>query len=81
LNVAYQTGLISLAGATGGSASISRSVAEIPSAIEELLDRIEQHYAVTLELPATAGKKVSVSLEAEGGPLVYRAGQSLEPSE
>lgn len=48
LNVAYQTGLISLATSTGGTASISRSVSEIPSAIDSLVDRIVGQYSLAL---------------------------------
>ena len=74
LNLAYQTGLIALAGATGGSATISRSIAEIPSAIGDLLDRIQAHYSVRVALPAKHPGKVSVTLEsAEGVPLTYRS--------
>jgi hypothetical protein len=73
LNVAYQTGLIALAGATGGSATISRSVSEIPSAIDELLDRIVGHYSVKLAVPDPK-KKINVILRTpQGNALIYRS--------
>ena len=79
LNVAYQTGLITLAGATGGSATISRSVAEIPSAIDELLDRILAHYSVRVALPPVHKTDVNLTLKtADGDPLTYRTEFVLE---
>jgi hypothetical protein len=80
LNVAYQTGLISLAGATGGTATISRSIAEIPSAIQDLLERIASHYSVKLSLPKGAAKRVTLTLEGPpGAPLNFRAQQGIGP--
>ncbi len=74
LNQAYQTGLISLANATGGSATISRSIAEIPTSIDQLLDKIVGHYSVKVALPDPDANKASVTLEApEGVTLDYRS--------
>lgn len=74
LNLAYQTGLISLANATGGSATISRSIAEIPASIDQLLDRIVDHYSVKVALPDPDANKASVTLEAPAGvTLDYRS--------
>lgn len=73
LNNAYQTGLLALAGSTGGSAIVSRSVAEIPSAIGEVMDRITAHYSVGVTIPTGAKSEVAVKLEARpGGPLTHR---------
>jgi len=74
LNVAYQTGLISLATSTGGTASISRSVSEIPSAIDALLDRIVGHYSLALAMPLDpALKKLNVTVGTPTGlRLDYR---------
>lgn len=77
LNVAYQTGLIALAGATGGSATISRSIAEIPSAINELVDLIVGHYGVQVDVPAESSK-VGINLQSRsGGQLTYRTDYTL----
>ena len=75
LNLAYQTGLISLATSTGGTASISRSVSEIPSAIDSLVDRIVGHYSLALAVPLNPGlKKLNISLGTQNGRhLDYRA--------
>jgi hypothetical protein len=74
LNLAYQTGLISLAAATGGSATISRSVAEIPSGINQLLDRILAHYSVRVALPDPEVRQASIAFLAPGDmPLEYRS--------
>jgi hypothetical protein len=75
LNVAYQTGLISVATSTGGTASVARSVSEIPSAIDLLVDRIVGHYSWALTVPATTSlKKLYVRLATPNGRhLDYRA--------
>jgi hypothetical protein len=74
LNNAYQTGMLALAGATGGSAIVSRSVAEIPTAIGELMDRITAHYSVGVSVPSGSKSELAVKLEARpGGPLTHRS--------
>ena len=81
LNVAYQTGLMSLATSTGGAASISRSIAEIPSAIDSLVDRIVGHYSLSLVLPKQGGlKNLVVMLDTPTGlQLDYRAEYTVNP--
>jgi hypothetical protein len=65
--------VLTLAGATGGTATISRSVAEIPSAINQLLDRILEHYSVEVALPADRDK-IDVTLKTQqGNPLTHRS--------
>lgn len=77
LNIAYQTGLISLSAATGGSTAVARSIAEIPAVINGALDRIMGHYSVTVEIAGTA-KKVAVTLANEAGDsLDYRSSYVL----
>lgn len=74
LNLAYQTGLISLAAATGGSATISRSVAEIPAGINQLMDRILAHYSVRVALPDPGARQASIAFLAPGDmPIEYRS--------
>ncbi len=73
LNVSYQTGLIALAAATGGSATISRSNAEIPSAINEIIDRILSSSSVTIELPNEDPGNVGVQLTHQGKLLDSRS--------
>jgi hypothetical protein len=78
LNVAYQTGLIALSAATGGSTTISRSLNEIPSIINNTLDHILGHYSVTIAL-RTSNKKVDVTLASEdAGTLDYRSSYTFE---
>ena len=77
LNVAYQTGLITLASATGGSTTVARSNAEIPTAINQTLDHILGHYSVTVALHKS-NKKVDVTLANQaGGALDYRSSYVL----
>jgi len=78
LNVAYQTGLISLAAATGGSTRVARSLSEIPAVVNTTLDQILGHYAVTVALHKS-GKKVDVTLANQaGGDLNYRSSYTFE---
>ncbi|MEP7354855.1 MAG: hypothetical protein ABI824_16620 [Acidobacteriota bacterium] len=79
-NVAYQTGLLALTKATGGNATFSRSVSEIPAGIEATLDRIVGHYSVTVSLPASAKKKADVILKSkQTNDLTYRSTFVLRP--
>jgi len=78
LNVAYQTGLISLTAATGGNALVARSNAEVPSYVNSALDHILGHYSVKLALHNPALKKADVALESEAGELDYRSSYVLE---
>lgn len=74
LNVAYQTGLISLTSATGGNAMIARSNAEVPAYVGSTLDHILGHYSVKLALPnAQSKKKAAVALASQTGELDYRS--------
>lgn len=77
LNVAYQTGLISLTAATGGNALIARSNAEVPEYVNSTLDHILGHYSVKLALHNPALKKADVALESEAGELDYRSSYLL----
>jgi len=68
LNEAYQTGLLELAAATGGSAEFCRSVAEIPAAIGKVFESILSHRAVDVEI--RLGKMRQVALEVAAGDSV-----------
>jgi hypothetical protein len=71
LNEAYQTGLLQLAQATGGSAAFCRSPAEVPDAITKLMERIQSHWALDIALPEKASPNIQVVLEGADG-LSYR---------
>lgn len=73
LNVAYQTGMISLTAATGGNALIARSNAEIPQYVTGTVDHIVGHYSVKLAVKNPQLKKAEVALESNAGELDYRA--------
>jgi hypothetical protein len=73
LNEAYQTGLIELAAATGGTAEFCRSVADIPAVISGTVKRILGHQLAELELGSEAGSgPFEIVLQAEGTELRYR---------
>jgi len=78
LNEAYQTGLMQLAAALGGSARFCRSRQEISGQIAGALERLAAVHRVDLEVPPRAGKFATVQLEAPGRPLVYRNRFALE---
>ncbi len=77
LNVAYQTGLISLTAATGGNALVARSNAEVPQYVNNTLDHILGHYSVKLALHDPALKKADVGLVSEAVQLDYRSSYLL----
>ncbi|MEP6960678.1 MAG: hypothetical protein ABI995_01270, partial [Acidobacteriota bacterium] len=67
LNVAYQTGLIALASATGGTAVVARSTSEIAATVNQTLDHILGHYSVSVTLPDPRARKVDLALENSAG--------------
>ena len=72
LNEAYQSGLLEIANATGGSAVFCRSNAEIPQSIANTLAAIAGQYQLTVQLPPNVHKTVSVSLTSSVAPLSHR---------
>lgn len=74
LNEAYQTGLMELARTTGGNAWFCRSLAGIPTEMNEAVDRAVNHWSVRVALPNPEVRQVEVMLAFEqGGPLDYRS--------
>ncbi len=72
LNQAYQTGLMRLAAATGGTSLFCRSQTEIPDAMQRVFDAIVSQYNVRVRLPASAPSSLEVTLESPGRSLNYR---------
>lgn len=72
LNVAYQSGLMRLAAATGGDSIFCRSQNEIPEAVRTMLDTVQSHYSLEIPLPATAPRQVDVNLACDQCSLAYR---------
>jgi len=64
LNIIYQNGLETLAGMTGGEASICRSVAEIPEAIAAMFTRISSAWRLDLALPEKIPANIVIHLSA-----------------
>ena len=67
LNEAYQSGLITLSGATGGQTEICRSIAEIPTAISAMFARICSAWSLSLTLPAKPHADLRIRVSAFGG--------------
>lgn len=72
LNEAYQTGLIEVATATGGAAEFCRTLTEIPSTIETVIQRIAGHSSAEIEFAAAKSRQWDVELVAEGAEVRYR---------
>ncbi len=64
MNEVYQNGLETLAQATGGKATVCRSVGEIPEAIAEMFERISSAWRVTLAVPPKAHRDLQIRLSA-----------------
>jgi hypothetical protein len=72
LNNAYQTGLLELATATGGTAAFCRSNAEIPQAIVAMLETIATHQVAIIQSAVIPKAQADIALEAAGSELKYR---------
>jgi hypothetical protein len=72
MNEAYQSGLMQLAAAAGGSSIFCRSRAEIPDAVANAFRTIASHYSVDVRVPEQPSKIVPVQLESGGRTLSYR---------
>jgi hypothetical protein len=64
LNLIYQNGLETLADATGGKASLCRSVAEIPEAVSAVFARMSSGWRVTLAFPSKLHFNSQIHLSA-----------------
>lgn len=73
LNEAYQSGLMQLAGATGGAAAFARSQADIPQVIAGMMAAAQSQYSLLVELPPKSSRVVNLSLESPARDLSYRA--------
>ena len=74
LNEAYENGLRRLIEITAGSGVFCRSVAEIPDAINRLMDYIGSQYVLSVEVPQPTRPAIQIQVTAEGydGALAYR---------
>jgi hypothetical protein len=72
LNEAYQTGLQQMAEATGGQAVFCRTLGDVAPAVEQAFARMASMWAVDVEVPAGAGRNVSVELKVEGADVQSR---------
>lgn len=67
LDLAYQSGLDSLARTTGGEAVVCHSMAEIPQAISRMFTRITSAWRLNLEVPRKARRYLQVGMRASCG--------------
>ncbi|MBM3745616.1 MAG: hypothetical protein FJW34_07450 [Acidobacteria bacterium] len=72
LNQAYQSGLMRLAAAAGGSSVFCRSRADIPAQIASAFRSIVSHYSLEVEAPALLSRIVPVEVDGGGRAASYR---------
>jgi hypothetical protein len=73
LNEAYQSGLMQMAFATGGTAAFARSQAEVPLLISRMIESVQAQYSVLVRLPPKASSIVNLNLRSGDRPLSYRS--------
>lgn len=73
LNQAYQSGLMRLAAAAGGTSVFCRSRADIPGEIAAAFRAIVSHYSLEVEAPARPPRILPVELESGGRVAGYRS--------
>lgn len=78
LNEAYQTGLMQLAAAAGGTSAFCRSRVDVPNAIAQVFDAVSGHYSVVLQMPERPSRMLEVKLDNGGRALTYRNRFSIE---
>ena len=72
LNEAYQNGLLKLADATGGSATLCRTRQEIAAAVANMLLKIRSLWTIDIALPPSVSRNYTISLEAGDAQLTYK---------
>lgn len=72
INEAYQRGLEQMAQATGGTALICRSLAEVAESVERVFTFCRNQWSVFVELPEGKGRNVMVTLRAPERAISYR---------
>jgi len=72
LNEAYQSGLMRLTAATGGSSAFCRSRADIPEQIASVFRSMASHYSLDVEGPGQHSRIVSIEVESGGRATSYR---------
>lgn len=73
LNEAYQSGLMKLAAATGGSSLFCRSRTDIPARIATAFRSLAAHYSLDVEAPARPSRIVPVEVDSGGRATGYRS--------
>jgi hypothetical protein len=72
LNRAYQSGLMQVAAATGGTAVFARAQSEIPFIVSQTVSNAQSQYSILVQLPPKAEKQVNVVVQSGQRPLIYR---------
>jgi hypothetical protein len=80
LNAVYENGLQQIAQATVGEAVFCRSMAEIPTQLAQLFDRMTNLYTMTVRATAPAGRRLRLQVEHPGSPaLIHRSHVEIQP--
>jgi hypothetical protein len=73
LNQAYQTGLMQLASATGGSAAFCRSQADIAETVAATVRDVQNLYQVYVQAPPNSPRDITLTLDAAGRQVTHRS--------
>jgi von Willebrand factor type A domain len=74
LNVVYENGIQQFAQATAGEAIFCRSIAEIPTQLAQIIDRIRSLYTLTVRTSAPAGRRLRLDVMHPGGAeMIHRS--------
>jgi len=73
LNEAYQSGLMQLASATGGTALFCRSQSDVADAVARTVSALESQYTLVVQLPQKTPKIVTLTLGSENLNFTYRS--------
>jgi hypothetical protein len=73
LNAVYENGIQQFSQATAGEAIFCRSLAEIPTQLVQLIDRIRNLYTLTVRASAPPGRRLRLAVEHADSPgLIHR---------
>ena len=80
VNEAYQAGLMQMAASTGGTGVFSRSIGEIPEAINKVMGTIVRHSILEVDLPPRGANGWQIQVENSGRTLMFRPRFALKGS-
>lgn len=74
LNAVYENGIQQFAQATAGEAIFCRSLAEIPTQMAQLLDRVRNLYMLSVRTTLPLGRRLELEIKHPGSPALLHRG-------